>query len=1066
MRAVIQKEIAAAKDETTILQDLAIRYGVQVLAAPPTRGFDLTVWLLPAISLLGGITSVSQSGQSRSYTYDGLGRLTGETNPESGATAYTYDTDSTCGTSHGDLVKKVDAVGNVICYAYDALHRLTAVTYPSGSYASVTPAKHFVYDSATVDGVAMQNAKGRLAEAYTCTGSCTSKVTDLGYSYSKRGDVVGVYESTPNSGGYYVLAASYYANRLVDTLSGVGLPTLTYSPDGEGRIYSVGASSGQNPLASTQYNAFGLPTSVTLGSSDADTFSYDANTGRMTQYTFTVNGSTDKGTLTWNTNGTLKELAITDALNSSNSQTCNYSYDALARLSGANCGSVWSQTFSADAFGNLTKSGTISFQPTYNTSTNQVAKVANVTPGYDANGNLTSDGVHTYNWDADGNVITIDTIGLTYDAMDRMVEQNRSGSYTQIVYGPGGGNLALMSRQTLSRGFVPLVAGDKAVYNSSGLVYYRHADWLGSSRLASTTSRTVYYDGAYAPYGENYTGTGTADISFTGQDTDTVSSGSYLLYDFLVREYHPTWGRWVNPNPAGLAAANPQSPQSWNRYAYVVNNPLALIDPFGLDNVPCGHWLSSGCTPVSTAPPPYQTPSIDGGAPVHWSSPIIGSSESTGVCTSGDCDFPAAVASPKPGNQGTYYPVWGVNGMVYMSPNDGELSDESVEELHLPSLDGSDPAAGSDPGPGSVNYFNLVLTAIADLCDTNGRHVNYVLTTRSGTPVTSPNFYAYEIQSAQSLATGGPFPGTTVGDFFNSFEDTINPGIGVGTSTQQFGVSLTKPNASGAPGGAPRDDQLVWQPRWTEQHLDSVARHGRDKWQAVPLIVVAGVVDMISKRALILRVSLGFLVFLAGWALLAAIALYRTHKTRIEAGEFLGDLVQLQVGKSELRQVTPLVSKYHGVWRKGTTRGAGSPCGVGASVVDFTFENRWLRWFLFASFTRFGATIYVKDNCVCLRSMGIFTAVDGVIGVYASFHVSEFRESPFPRPFSVHLNPRSTLITMDVRATTAERTAAYAVNLDCLAKLRGCKDTREIVPAMWQNSREVAPTYWKTQWDE
>jgi len=35
----------------------------------------------------------------------------------------------------------------------------------------------------------MQNPQGRLAEAYTCpaTGSCTTKKTDLGFSYSARG---------------------------------------------------------------------------------------------------------------------------------------------------------------------------------------------------------------------------------------------------------------------------------------------------------------------------------------------------------------------------------------------------------------------------------------------------------------------------------------------------------------------------------------------------------------------------------------------------------------------------------------------------------------------------------------------------------------------------------------------------------------------------------------------------------------------------------------------------------------------------------------------------------------
>ena len=77
-----------------------------------------------------------------------LGRLLSETNPENGTTTYTYDSDSTCGTSDGDLVKKQDADGNTTCYAYDALHRLTGITY-SGPYAANTPAKHFIYLSTT-----------------------------------------------------------------------------------------------------------------------------------------------------------------------------------------------------------------------------------------------------------------------------------------------------------------------------------------------------------------------------------------------------------------------------------------------------------------------------------------------------------------------------------------------------------------------------------------------------------------------------------------------------------------------------------------------------------------------------------------------------------------------------------------------------------------------------------------------------------------------------------------------------------------------------------------------------
>ena len=388
------------------------------------------------------------------------------------------------------------------------------------------------------------------------------------------------------------MSASYYANGLVDALAGAGLPTITYAPDGEGRISTVSGGT-QNPVTNTAYSTpFGLPTGVTLGSGDSDAFAYDPNTGRMTSYTFTVKSKTDSGALTWNDNGTLYKLAITDQLNSTNSQTCTSTYDDLIRLASFNCGSVWSQSFTADPFGNLTKSGTITFDPSYVTSgganNNQVTKVGSVTPGYDKNGNLTSDGINSYSWDSDGNSVSIGnnvvgTVGLTFDALDRMVEQAGVNSYTQIVYGPGGGKLALMNAQTLLEGFVPLPAGDTAVYTGGPtLSYYRHGDWMGSSRLASTPTQTVYYDGAYAPYGENYAETGTTDRNFTGQNQDTISSGSYPLYDFLYREHHPVWGRWVSPDPAGLGAVDPTNPQSWNRYAYVTNNPLGLTDPLGL----------------------------------------------------------------------------------------------------------------------------------------------------------------------------------------------------------------------------------------------------------------------------------------------------------------------------------------------------------------------------------------------------------------------------------------------------------------------------------------------------
>ncbi len=82
------------------------------------------------------------------------------------------------------------------------------------------------------------------------------------------------------------------------------------------------------------------------------------------------------------------------------------------------------QTFSFDPFGNITKTGSIAFQPTYSTTTNRISTLPGFPtpppPGYDANGNLTNDSVHTYTWDAEGKVLAVDTTSLTYDALGRM----------------------------------------------------------------------------------------------------------------------------------------------------------------------------------------------------------------------------------------------------------------------------------------------------------------------------------------------------------------------------------------------------------------------------------------------------------------------------------------------------------------------------------------------------------------------------------------------------------------------------------------------------------------------
>ena len=183
--------------------------------------------------------------------------------------------------------------------------------------------------------------------------------------------------------------------------------------------------------------------------------------------------------------------------------------------------------------------------------------------------------------------VTIDGIGVTYDALGDMVEQDKSGAYSQFAYSTTGVKLGILGGQSWQTIYVPLVGGSTELIQGSGNSY-THFDWLGNTRLITTPSQTVAGDVTYAPFGETYASNGIPFISFTGMGQDTEPVNPATLYDFPAREYG-TQGRWPSPDPAGIDAVDPTNPQSWNRYAYALNNPLAMVDPTGMEGglFPC-----------------------------------------------------------------------------------------------------------------------------------------------------------------------------------------------------------------------------------------------------------------------------------------------------------------------------------------------------------------------------------------------------------------------------------------------------------------------------------------------
>jgi RHS repeat-associated protein len=165
--------------------------------------------------------------------------------------------------------------------------------------------------------------------------------------------------------------------------------------------------------------------------------------------------------------------------------------------------------------------------------------------------------------------------------------------------------------------------------DTSGSGKFLLKDHLGSTRITGDASGTLYDDVDYLPFGDishNY-GSAASDIhyQFTGDETDSESSTDYAMY----RNLSGTMARFNRPDPYD-GSYDLTNPQTFNRYVYVSNNPLRLVDPQGLDGEdnPCepggggseqrpalGHGLAQphddSCLPPSGPPEENCTSNCD-----------------------------------------------------------------------------------------------------------------------------------------------------------------------------------------------------------------------------------------------------------------------------------------------------------------------------------------------------------------------------------------------------------------------------------------------------------------------
>ena len=196
---------------------------------------------------------------------------------------------------------------------------------------------------------------------------------------------------------------------------------------------------------------------------------------------------------------------------------------------------------------------------------------------YDAAGNMTSDGFHSYTYDAENHLVLVDngnTARYGYDAEGRRVSDTKDGSY---LYDLEGHPFDLITGG-LRRGEYYAPGRHVGTYNNN-TTYFNLTDWLGTERVRTTISGTLCETCTNLPFGDilSCTGSDPTPMHFTGKEHDNETG----LDNFGARYLTSSMGRFMSPDPL-LSSGRPWEPQSWNRYAYARNNPLNITDPTGL----------------------------------------------------------------------------------------------------------------------------------------------------------------------------------------------------------------------------------------------------------------------------------------------------------------------------------------------------------------------------------------------------------------------------------------------------------------------------------------------------
>ena len=478
------------------------------------------------------VSSVTQGGFTRTFTYDTRNYLKTEAHPELGTITYVRD-------AAGNVTSRTIG-GAQTTYGYDGHNREVSTAYPDS-----TPS---------------------VAKTYSKTGKLESVSTSVAsrvLAYDANDNLT---QESLTTGGQ-VLAADYSYNGN-DQLATITYPVsgtvITYTPDALGRPTEVSGY-----VTSVTYWPSGLPHEITYANGIIT--EYEQNS-RLWPSAFRVRKSSAyylSSDYLYDPAGNL--TAIDDSVEPGMNRTLGY--DAINRLTGAN-GSWGTGTIAYDGAGNITNQSLGSFLLNYSyDGQNRLTGISGSqakTYGYDLRGNIAASGGKSFVYDAVPNLVcancgAADEVTYAYDGLQKRVEVTKIGTMTYefhsvngdllVTYAPSDAGKVTEYFYLAGKRIAQRIIDDNPSTSITPVATTLLADQSGSVTIAvdiggTSPGGTVAFLKQGASLGSSFVTGGTASIEVSGlaatshsitarYSGDESNSGSSLSYEVQVIDRKP-----------------------------------------------------------------------------------------------------------------------------------------------------------------------------------------------------------------------------------------------------------------------------------------------------------------------------------------------------------------------------------------------------------------------------------------------------------------------------------------------------------------------------------------------